>query len=379
MRNMFLLALNTLKITFRKKINFFIFFVFPILGIFLSLVFNNPSGKVIVGICNNDNKQLSNDMVASIKSDDKFTVVNLKENEIKAKVSGKEVDCVLVIPNDFEDNVYKNQDTGLKIVSIRGTDVTAWINMYVNGYTQNLQALSKASNGNTSVFNNMYQGFQKQEMKLKMSVLKDNQKGKSASYQSIGFLIMFMLLGASNTTAFIIDEKRSRTYFRIFSAPVTGKTYLGGNIICNLAIIFIQSVILIFAVTKIFGINTFVPDLQLLAILMCFGLVSIGLGIMIASFSEDASQAGSISTLVITPSCMLGGCFWPVEYMPGFMQQISNFMPQRWVLQAIGRIQSGSGFTSVLGYLAVVLCFALAFFLIGIYKLNHNDNVKNFI
>ncbi len=53
--------------------------------------------------------------------------------------------------------------------------------------------------------------------------------------------------------------------------------------------------------------------------------------------------AGGVISMVNIPMLMVGGCFWPKEIMPEFMQTLSNFMPTAWFLNGAEKILDGKG------------------------------------
>jgi ABC-2 type transport system permease protein len=190
---------------------------------------------------------------------------------------------------------------------------------------------------------------------------------------------MFMMLGAGGTTELILKEKRSRTYFRICASPVKSRNYLAGIVVTSLLIAIVQVIVVLIMIKHAFRLDTFVPMHQLFAILICFSLVAVGLGLLMVSFSKDSVQAGMLQTLIITPTCLLSGCFWPIDIMPQTVQKVSDFLPQKWALLAIQRLQTGINFSDVLPYIAVVLAFAFAFFLVAVYRFSRNESVTNFV
>lgn len=239
--------------------------------------------------------------------------------------------------------------------------------------------LGKASGGDNVTFNKLYEGFKVQTLNVHTNVVKDESLDKFKTVQSIGFLIMFMLQGATTTSGLILKEKKEKTYFRIFTTPVTSRIYIGANIMANMCIMVAQSILVIFFSKYILKLTTGVPDLQLLAILTLFGFVCVTLGILLVAFSKTTSQAGVMATLIITPTCMLSGCFWPIELMSKTMQNIANFLPQTWALETIRQIQNGKTFLEIIPLLGILVAFSLAFFLIGMYKMKSNESVKSFI
>jgi len=381
MRNLFLLALNTLKITFRKKSNIIVYLILPVvIVIFVMSIYSSVDTKLKVGVNNKDsNGIIAKDFVAALNRQDKFKIQSVKEAEINNLVAEGKVDCVITVPLDFDKSVHNGAISKIQITAIKGQEATAWVQNYVNYYVKSLVMLGKASGGDIQTFDKLYEGFKVQTLTVHKNIVKDESLDKVETVQSIGFLIMFMLQGATTTSGLILKEKKEKTYFRIFSSPVNSRIYIGANILANMCIIIAQSILVIFSSRYILKLTTGVPDLQLFAIFVIFGFVCVTLGILLVAFSTTTNQAGTMATLIIIPTCMLSGCFWPIEIMPEPMLQIANFLPQTWALEAIRQIQNGKSFGSIVPILGILVAFALAFFLIGVYKMKSNESVKNFI
>ncbi|HEY5561237.1 MAG TPA: ABC transporter permease [Clostridiaceae bacterium] len=381
MKNLFIITFNVLKITFRKKMNIIVYLILPVAIILLVMLANQSNdAKIKIGINNKDtNGVIAIDFINDLKKQDKFKVQILTDGEIKTFVAEGKVDCVLNIPVNFDESVKTASVQKMEITSIKGQEATGWIQSYVNFYLKDLNSIGLASNGSESQFSKLYEGFKVKSLTIHPNIVKDESSDKSKTVQSIGFLIMFMLQGASSTAGLILKEKKEKTYFRILTTPVNSKIYLGGNILANLCIIAAQSALVIIASRHIFNINTGVPDLELFAILLLFGLVCVTLGILLVAFSNTSYQAGTMATLIIVPTCMISGCFWPISLMPKAMQNIAKVLPQTWALDGITQMQNGKNLLGIGQNIIVLIAFAVMFFLIGAFKMKNSKSVKSFI
>lgn len=381
MRNILLLAMNTLKVTFRKKANIVVYLILPVASILflMSVVGGDGNSNLKVGIVNKDNGIISQNMIKYLENTGKFQNIPIKEEEISDKVVNKKVDLALVIPENFEKGIYNNNFNNLKIVSIRGQEVTAWVENYTNLYIRNLLDISRAANGNKEIFNKIYSKYENSELILKVEKLDDKSYNKQLTQQGFGFFIMFIMISATITSGLVLKEKKERVYQRICSTPVSSKTYIMGNVMANLIIIIIQVILAIFTVKNILKIETYIPDHQLFLILLILGVVVISFGMIIVAFSKSSSEAGSLSTLIITPTCMLGGCLWPLSFMPEQLQKISNFIPQKWAIDAIAKLQTGAGIESVALNILILIGFSLVFFSVAAFKMKNTDKTGNFI
>lgn len=94
------------------------------------------------------------------------------------------------------------------------------------------------SNKNEKNFKDMYDGFKKQDLKLNYKTIGDKTKSKSVTKQSIGLLLVFMLIASSTASSFILKDKANKTYYRIFCSNISKSKYIIANVIANFIIFF---------------------------------------------------------------------------------------------------------------------------------------------
>jgi ABC-2 type transport system permease protein len=376
-----LVVSNSLKATFRKKENIIIYVFLPLLGVILSLLLYGTSGAstLRVGLVNHDNGTISEDLKGVLSSKEGIQVSDVEDEAINSLLLDMNIDLAVVIPEGFSKSVYSGDIKDIEIVSLKGQETTAWIMQLLNNYTDTLAKLSAASAGDSVLFDKMLDQYKDSPDKLNVVVLKDKRVGKLMTSTSIGFLIMFMMYGVNFTSSIILKEKRTRTYYRICTAPVNSRQYIAANAITSLMITLIQIILIMLIMRFVFRIDTGLSGASMFIILFMFGVVAVGIGLALTAFSGSSYMASTLSTLVTTPTCMLGGCFWEVELMPKFMQRISLFTPQRWALDAVEIMQNGGTWSDISLNLLVLAAFALALILVASYKFSRTENLQKFI
>lgn len=379
MRNVLLIVANILKVTFRKKGRIVIYIFLPILGVLLSLLLYSGSDSTIVniGIVDHDTGFFSTGLKEALSSEN-FIVHDIVNEDINQKLLSDELDVAMIIDEGSTDSIYKGQPKPIEMITLKGKDITAWVEQTVNQYTNNLVRLSLAST-DRSMLEKMVETYHQQRIPVNIMSVIDRQNGKQITYQTMGFLIMFVMLGTGFTSMFILREKRQRTYYRICSAPVNARQYILANSIASLLIIILQVVMILGLMKYAFHIDMGANAFLMFLILLIFGLVAIGIGLVVTAFSDSSYMAGNLTTLILTPSCMLGGCFWSVDMMPEFMQKISYFMPQRWVIDGIEKLQAGGNFQSIMLNQLVLAAFALALVLTAVYRFSRTEGTQRFI
>ena len=56
----------------------------------------------------------------------------------------------------------------------------------------------------------------------------------------------------------------------------------------------------------------------------------------------------------------LGGCWWPIEVTPGWMQQLANFLPTGWAMDALHKIVIfGNGPSTIIPHLAIMVAVSM--------------------
>jgi ABC-2 type transport system permease protein len=372
---------NNLKVSFRKKGNIVVYIFLPLLGIVFSMLVysGNGTSALRVGVADNDKSVLSADLKQVMQGKEGFTVSDITEDEMNNKLLESELDAAVVIPAGFGKSVYDGEAKTIEVVSLKGQSVTVWVEQMLNSHVDSLSRLSAAAGGDKAMFDKMYAQMNNKLIKMNVVKLADKVVSKNMTITAIGLHIMFMMLGTSFTSMLILKEKRMRTYHRICSAPVNSWKYILANAVTSLIISVIKILIIQVAMKYVFRIDTGIGDVELFVVLLMFGLVAIGIGLVVTAFSGSSYMASTLSSLIMTPTCMLGGCFWSVSMMPEFMKKLSYFMPQRWAIEALEKLQAGDGMASVYLNLFVLFAFALALMLISAYKFSRTSNVQKFV
>ena len=96
-----------------------------------------------------------------------------------------------------------------------------------------------------------------------------------------------------------------------------------------------------------FGVIVFHVPLQgnpfmLLGMVILGALTFIAIGYMVAAFSKNQESASGISSLINFPMMFLSGLFFPVEFVPQFLQPVIAAIPLTYLVDAIRQIMIGT-------------------------------------
>jgi ABC-2 type transport system permease protein len=202
----------------------------------------------------------------------------------------------------------------------------------------------------------------------------EGNNGITSSSLALGFLLMLNMLFMAEGANMVLEDKRSKNFMRIFGGPIKGYQIMMGYLMGMIVVGAIQVTLFLTYLKLIFKIELGANIFSLWFILLTFILVSIGLGFAVSVFFKDEKYQAVVS-LVITITTMLGGAFFPVDGMPGFVNIIAVLTPQRWTLKAIESIASGNSLLDIRLNVLVIILFGLVFLTIGLptFKLANED------
>jgi ABC-2 type transport system permease protein len=97
--------------------------------------------------------------------------------------------------------------------------------------------------------------------------------------------------------------------------------------------------------------------------LLAWGALCTSLALLLGSLARTDSQAGNLGAFATMTLAALGGCWWPIEVAPAWMQQLQMFLPTGWTMDALHKLISfNMGWQSALPHMAMLIA---ATFVVG--------------
>ncbi len=381
MKNLLWLMRKTFLNTFRNKRNWITFFVLPLAGVlFTFMVYGSSTGGTVnVGIVNEDGKEtITSDTISFVTGLNHVQVTLTDEADLREGIVSGRLDCGIIFTQGFGKRVAEGTSGDLQIISVKGAQVTAYIKGLLQNYLGNLTAIGQVVQGDSQKFNQIYRAYQEQTFHVSTEKV-ETSRMKDMTTQSIGFLILFMMFSATNLSELILQEKENRTFLRLIASPLSSWSYVLSNVLVSMVVLFLQIIFTLTVMEKVFKITSGVPFGEMTAILLLFALTAVSLALLIVSFSKNSNMAGALQNLIVTPSCLLAGCFFPIEAMPESVRKIANFMPQRWLIDGVEKLQTGQSLGNMPLDILILIGFSGAFALIAVYKFSRNNETRMFV
>ena len=354
---------NNLRRTFKSVIRVLVLVVLPVIfvNIFIPANYEVP---LKVGFLDEDGTFLTEALQDYLASS--FEISTLNPADVTPALIDNKVDYVVSITKGFTTSFLTGLDAQVEGLSLSGAAAPALVKQSVNGFLGATSTIVQAADGNHETFRQKLMIFQDGYMAVEIAPVTGVVRAHTVG--TLGFLVQFMLYMSVIATGLILDEKSNKTLYRIFSAPISMRQYMTGHLLSALTVAMVQisSVFLIFYL--VMNVHLGDSPLNMFLLFSVFGLVCIAFGLLVTSYCKTSKQAYVTIMLVTTPLVMLGGCYWPRDFMPEVLIKIGNLLPTTYVMQGVNKLLTYGTLASISGELAILLGFAAMFFAAGVLR-----------
>lgn len=176
-------------------------------------------------------------------------------------------------------------------------------------------------------------------------------------------LMMTLIYGG----VFLILEKQQGMLRRQAALPMSRLAILTGKILGRLCIAGLQILLLLLAAHWIFGLSLGKSWLGLLMVTGSYAVAVAGLSILLGAVLHTAEQASTVGWILSMVLAGLGGCWWPAEVMPEWLQNAARILPTHWAMEGFHSLISyGRGAAEVLTPTLVLLGFGALFIALAV-------------
>lgn len=193
------------------------------------------------------------------------------------------------------------------------------------------------------------------------------RSASGAEQSSAGQMVTWVLITLLGAAEVFVDERLLGTLRRLAVAPLSKATVLAGKILGELGLGLAQMTVLVGFGGLALGVNWGKSPAGLVALLLAFGLAAVALGVLLGTLATSRGQAGWLAVGVSMLMAALGGAWWPLEITPPFYQTVVRVLPSTWAMTGLTNLLvRGQGLADVLPQVAILLGFAVVFFVLGI-------------
>ena len=186
-----------------------------------------------------------------------------------------------------------------------------------------------------------------------------------------GWAMMFLMFALSASAAAFFDEKKAGLLQRLLSAPVQRSQILWSRFLYGVILGLVQLTALFFAGRLLYGIDVLGNFGNLLVICTAAAAACTAFGMLLAAISPTAAAANGLATFLVLTMSATGGAWFPVSFMPEFMQTIARFTLVYWSMEGFSQVLwAGQSFLQILPTVGILLGIAAGVMTIAVWRFN---------
>ena len=393
------IALKDMKLRFSGITELLFFLILPLIFTLLlsGVLFGGGSNKIVMVVVDEDKSDLSNKLVSQLQSSEVVIPSLLVRESAQETFDKRDAAAILIIPSGMEANLKAGQvvmlDFTLDPSNNNGFAVQQEVQKVMGQISRSL-AVANASIREAEQIQPFADAVQRQSYydqslvaaqqefsnaptriiitQPENSVDIQTQKETQAAQASAGQLIIWVFIPLLGTSELMAYERVWGTLRRLVTTPTRKPTFLLGIITGQFSSGLIQMLMLVVIGVVLLKVPWGQNPLALLLLLISFGLAAVAMGTMMGTFTRTPSQANGLSIAAGMVMGLLGGCMFPLEMFPPAVANVAKILPTTWAMMGMTQLTVyNAGFLQILPYAAVLLGFALVFFVVGAWRFRY--------
>ncbi len=156
-----------------------------------------------------------------------------------------------------------------------------------------------------------------------------------------GMLVMFTLLVLlTSGGTMLVLERNQGLLRRLASVPISRAEVVAGKWLSRMMLAALQVTAALLLGTFLFSMDWGPNFGAVVVVLVAWGGFCASAGLWLGTVAKTDGQAAGLGVLVANALAALGGCWWPIEVTPAWMQGLQNFLPTGWTMDALHKLIS---------------------------------------
>jgi len=176
-----------------------------------------------------------------------------------------------------------------------------------------------------------------------------------------GTMVMFTLIVLlTSGSVLLLVERREGLLRRLASTPISRSSVVWGKWGGRVILGWLQLGFAMLAGKFLFQTDWGPHPGLVIVLLAIYAALVAWLAVLLGTLARTEGQAIGLGVLGSNVLAALGGCWWPIEVTPAWMQRLADFLPTGWAMDALHKIVIfGNEPSSVVPHLAIMIVFSL--------------------
>jgi ABC-type Na+ efflux pump permease subunit len=171
-----------------------------------------------------------------------------------------------------------------------------------------------------------------------------------------GTMVMFtMLVLLTSGAIMLVVERQYGLLRRLASTPMTPGSIVAGKWLSRMALGLVQVAFAMALGRVVFRVD-WGPSLPMVAVvLVMWASFNASLALFLGNVARTQPQMAGIGVLSTMVMAALGGCWWPIEITPPWMQSLALALPTGWTMDALHKLVNfGYGWSAAAPHVAAL-------------------------
>jgi ABC-2 type transport system permease protein len=352
MRGFLPLTIANIKSFYRNRAALFWTLAFPVIFIVLfGSIFSGGNQTFPLALVDEDRSEVSAQLVAGFDNVSILEAEQVDRAEALAHMQSGEFAGVLIIPAGAGTSLAGGQQVNLTLITdpSRQTATSALQQVVAQVVASMNLRLTNAPTLLT---------VQPQTMQT--------QNISDAAYFVPSILAMALMQLGVFASIPLVSQREKQILKRLAATPLSRVTFVASNVVMRLIIAALQTVLIVGIGAWLFGV-TIVGNLLVVVGFIALGaLTFLAIGYIIAAWARTEETANAGTSIIQFPLMFLSGIFFPISFMPEWLQPVAAAMPLTYLADALRQTMVGGAAYASLGVDALVLgvwmivCFLIA-------------------
>jgi len=357
--------------------------VMPLVFAFLlgAIVRGGPSRTTWIPVVDLDDSELSHLFIEQLKAEGYW--IEIKESEDESRLQHGSWPCGVAIPPAFGKRILSGERAKIQLVKGNGSpeQILDAQSRLAHAMVRFIQALARED-----VSRRAWDDERRDALEHTLSqppLLSVERKGHHAlrpppvafSQSLPGFVVMFVLLmvTASGGESLVRDRVQGQ-FARLMATPLDAVELYVGKVLARVLLGVIQAFLLLMCGRLLFGIHLGDSPIYLAPVILSLAAVAGCLSILVGLVCQTEKQVSHVAIFAGVFLAALGGCWWPIEYVPDAFRTVATCTPSYWAMHGLQNVMVFNKSTEVLSQECPILLAFAAGILLAVLPLRRRLN-----
>lgn len=347
---------NNITSFFNSPFNLAMVFLLPFIFIQIFIFGQADTIPTNVAIIDNDNTEFTQRLIENINKN--CQIVQCSQDEVMDKLINTKIDYAITIDKGYTKALFSGEEATISERYFISEEKLYPLRTSINTYVNSAKSLFDIA-ANEDEFYDMLANIYTYDVVYETDIV--SLKSANNIVIVLGFMIQFIIYSTIIVAACIVVEKENNVTTRILASSKPLVKYLLEHFMSYLVIEAIIVVVLMTTLRVVYSYSFSGNFFIVIIMFLLFAIATVAMSLMVLSICRKSKIFYWVMICLSTPIIMLGGCYFEITTMPQVIQNISKFLPTRWIMDIARDLLLRDSKENVLITVVVLVTFTIVY------------------